>query len=45
MKRVFNAVLIPLNRIPEKLRIISNPDIPSILKQAATILDWDEIDM
>ncbi|MDY6246518.1 MAG: hypothetical protein SPL83_04660 [Succinivibrio sp.] len=45
MQRVFNAVLIPLCRIPEKLRIISDPDIPSILKQAATILDWDEIDI
>lgn len=45
MKRVFNAVLIPLCRIPEKLRIISDPDIPSILKQVTTILDWDEIDI
>lgn len=45
MKRVFNAVLIPLNRIPEKLRIISEPDIPSILKKASKILDWDEIDI
>lgn len=45
MQRVFNAVLIPLCRIPEKLRIISEPDIPSILKKASKILDWDEIDI
>ena len=45
MKRVFNAVLIPLCRIPVKLRVFSEPDTPSILKKAATILDWDEIDI